>query len=120
MATPALRTLRQCLPEGRIVGVARPYLLPLLEGTDWINGCLAWEHKGPGRIGRTWRLARQLRAERLDVMILLRASLSAGLAGQISGARRVVGYARRGLQWLLTDPVKPLHFGRGSLPVSAV
>lgn len=120
MATPTLRALREHWPEARIIGVARPYLSPLLAGSAWLDALLPWEHKGPGRIGRTWHVARQLRAERLDVLILLRASLSAGLIGPLSGAKRVVGYARRGLQWLLTDPVPPLHFGRHSLPVSAV
>jgi len=120
MATPALRTLRKELPEARIVGVARPYLIPLLEGTSWLDGLLPSEHKGRGRVGRTLRLIKQLRAERLDVLILLRASLSAGIVARLSGAKYTIGYARRGLQWLLTNPVKPLHHGRGSPPVSAV
>jgi heptosyltransferase-2 len=120
MATPALRTLRKHLPEARIIGIARPYLDSLLEGTRWLDAMLPWEHKGRGRIGRTWRLVNQLRAEKLDLLILLRASLSAGLLGRLSGAQRVLGYGRRGLGWLLTDPVTPLHHGRGSQPVAAV
>lgn len=120
MATPALRTLRQHLPHAQIVGIARPYLAPLLDGTNWLDLILPWEHKGRGRVGRTWRLASQLRSERLDVLILLRASLSAGLLAKLSGAKRVVGYGRGGLNWLISDPVEPLHCGRGSTPVSAV
>jgi lipopolysaccharide heptosyltransferase II len=120
MATPALRTLRRELPEARIVGVARPYLISLLEGTQWLDTILPWEHRGRGRLVRAWRLVNQLRAEQLDVLLLLRASPSAGIVGRLSGARYTIGYARRGLQWLLTNPVKPLHHGRGSPPVSAV
>ena len=67
MATPALRTLRKNLPEARIIGIARPYLLSLLEGSSWLDAKLPWEHKGRGRIARTWRLIHQLRAERLDL-----------------------------------------------------
>jgi heptosyltransferase-2 len=120
MATPALRALRKRLPEARIIGIARPYLTSLLDGTPWLDQILPWEHKGRGRIGRTWRVVNQLRSERLDLLILLRASLSAGIVGRLSGAKHVVGYGRHGLNWLLTDPVQPLHRGRGSQPVSAV
>lgn len=120
MATPALRTLRKHLPQARIIGIARPYLTSLLDGTPWLDNILPWEHKGRGRIVRTWRLVKQLRAEQLDLLILLRASLSAGLLGRLSGAKKTIGYARHGLGWLLTDPVQPLHHGLRSEPVSAV
>jgi len=120
MATPALRTLRRELPDARIIGIARPYLIPLLEGTSWLDAMLPWEHKGRGRMVRTWRMLKQLRAERLDVLILLRASLTAGMVARLSRAKYTIGYARRGLFWLLTHPLEPLHYGRGSPPVSAV
>ena len=120
MATPALRTLRQELPDARIIGIAKPYLASLLAGTRWLDRTIPWEHKGRGRLGRTSRLLSELRSEELDVFILLRASLSAGLIARLSGARYTIGYARRGLQWLLTNPAPPLHHGRGSPPVSAV
>lgn len=120
MATPALRTLREHLPDARLVGVARPFLKSLLEGTQWLDAIVPWEHHGHGSLGRTWQVMRQLRAERLDVLILLRSGLSAGLLARISGARYTIGNARRGLQWLLTNPVPPLASGRGSEPVSAV
>src|SRR5207237_3591703 len=64
-----------------------------------------WEHKGRGRIARTWRLVKQLRPERLDLLILLRSSLSAGLLARLSGAKITLGYTRRGFGWLLTDPI---------------
>ncbi len=105
MATPTLRTLRKNLPDARIIGIARPYLLSLLDGTSWLDATLAWEHKGRGRIARTWRLIQQLRAEKLDLLVTLRASLSAALLARLSGAKKTLGYARPGLGWLLTDPI---------------
>lgn len=120
MATPALRALRENLPSARIVGVARPYLIPLLDGTSWLDAILPWEHRGRGRFWQGAKLVRQLRREELDLALLLRATWSAGLAAWLSGARRLVGYARRGLGCLLTDPLRPLHEGRSSPPVSAV
>lgn len=120
MATPALRALRENLPSARIVGVARPYLIPLLDGTAWLDAILPWEHRGLGRFWHGGQLVRRLRAEPLDLAMLLRATWSAGLAAWLGGARRRVGYARRGIGLLLTDPLRPLHLGRGSPPVSAV
>jgi heptosyltransferase-2 len=120
MATPALRALRENLPSARIVGVVRPYLISLLDGTSWLDAILPWEHRGRGRLWQGARLVRQLRGEKLEMALLLRATWSAGLAAWLGGARRVVGYARRGLGCLLTDPVQPLHQGRGSQPVSTV
>lgn len=120
MATPALRALRENLPSARIVGVVRPYLIPLLGGTSWLDALVPWEHRGRGRWWHGARLVRQLRQENLDLALLLRATWSAGLAAWLGGARRRVGYARRGMGWLLTDPVRPLHQGRSSPPVSAV
>jgi heptosyltransferase II len=120
MATPALRTLRKHLPDSRIVGIARPYLQSLLEGTLWLDHFLPWEHHGPGSLGRTFGVIRQLRAEKLDVLLLLRSGLSAGILARLSGATYTIGNARRGLGWLLTNSVAPLHTGRRAEPVSAV
>src|SRR5262245_55650896 len=105
MTTPTLRTLRKDLPDARILGIARPYLLSLLEGTPWLDATLPWEHKGRGRFTRTWRLIQQLRAQQLDLLILLRASLSAGLLARLSGAKKTLGYTRPGFGWLLTNPI---------------
>jgi lipopolysaccharide heptosyltransferase II len=118
MATPTLRTLRKNLPHARIIGIARPYLLSLLDGTHWLDATLPWEHKGRGRFARTWHLIQQLRAEQLDLLILLRASLSAGLLARLSGAKKTLGYTRRGFGWLLTDPIAR-NFSASS-PTSAV
>ncbi len=118
MATPTLRTLRENLPDARIIGIARPYLLSLLDGTRWFDVALPWEHKGRGRFARTWRLMQQLRAEKLDVLILLRSSLSAGLLARLSGAKKTLGYTRPGCGWLLTNPVAR-NFA-ASPPTSAV
>lgn len=120
MAAPALRTLREHLPDSRILAIGRPYLRSLLEGTPWLDGFVPWEYHGRGCLGRTWQVIRQLRAERLDVLLLLRSGLSAGILARLSGATYTIGNARRGLGWLLSNPVMPLHAARGSDPVSAV
>jgi heptosyltransferase-2 len=120
MATPALRTLRKHLPDARIIGLAKPYLVSLLEGTPWLNTIIPWEHKGPGRLSRSLETLRQLRAEELDKLVLFRASLSAGLLARLSGAKQTIGFSRHGLGWFVTKPISTLHHGRRSEPISAV
>ncbi len=120
MATPTLRTLRKHLPEARIIGLARPYLATLLDGTRWLDQVIPWEHKGRGRFSRSLHTLRQIRAEQLDILISLRASLSGGLLAKLSAAKQTIGYARHGHGWLLTKPIQPLHHGLKSPPVSAV
>jgi lipopolysaccharide heptosyltransferase II len=120
MATPTLRALRRHFPQATITGIARPYLLPLLAGTDWLSQTIAWEHHGRGWIGRTWKLVRQLRRERLDAVVVLRNSgFAAGIA-RLSRARQVVGYARRASRLFLTTALAaPREVGKFT-PISAV
>ena len=119
MATPALRTLREHLPDARIVGVAKPYLIPLLNGTSWLDTILPWD-RSRGRLTKTIQVARQLRHERLDEIFLLGTGFQQAVIGRLSGAKRIAGYARSLRSWLLTDPIQPLHHGRRSTPVSGV
>lgn len=120
MATPAIRTLRESLPDARLIGIARPYLLPLFEGTRWFDRLLPWEHKGPGRFLRTLATARELRREKLDRLVLLRASLSAGLLARAAGPKKIVAYGRGGLQWFIPSAVPPSLERLQLTPVSAV
>ena len=120
MATPVLRTLRQRMPDARLVAIARPYLLPLLAGTTWLDRLLPWEHKGPGRFVRSLQLAHQLRREKLDLLILLRASISAGLLARAAGAKKILAYRRGGLQWLIRGSVPSSPERKIGVPVSAV
>lgn len=120
MATPTLRALRARYPKARIVGIARPYLLPLLEGTPWLTERVAWEHRGRGWIGRTWRLVRTLRRERLDAMLVLRNSGFAAGVASLAGVRQIIGYSRRGSRVFLTRAVQPPREGREYTPISAV
>src|SRR5262245_21874446 len=120
MATPTLRALRRRFSAASITAIARPHLLPLLAGSEWLTHSIPWEHHGAGWMGRTWKLIRQLRSQRLDAMLVLRNSgFAAGIA-RLGRARQVIGYARRGSRLFLTRSLAaPRKAGRFT-PMSAV
>jgi heptosyltransferase-2 len=108
-----LRALRKYVgPEGRIVGVMRPYVAEVLAGNAWIDQSLCYQ-KGPA--GSTANAVRQLRAARLDAVVLLTNSLRTAWMAWRSGTPRRIGYARDGRGWLLTTKLyEPRERGRWS------
>ena len=120
MATPLLRTLRETYPSAEIVGIARPYLLPLLDGLPSLTRTIAWEHRGHGWLGRTWQVTRALRTWRPDILLTLRNSPLSAIVARASGARQTVGYARRGSGLVLTTALRPPRWKGKLTPISAV
>ncbi|MCE9603663.1 MAG: lipopolysaccharide heptosyltransferase II [Planctomycetia bacterium] len=113
MATPTLRALRRMLgPEGRMVGVMRPYVAQVLAGTPWLDGELYYDPRSKHAELHSRALVQKLRAEQLDAVVLLTNSLRTGVLARLSGARRRVGYARALRGPLLTDKLTPLYAGR--------
>jgi heptosyltransferase-2 len=118
MATPALRSLRKHLgSDGTLVGIMRPYVADVLQGTSWFDQRMLYER-------RSWSgmrsLVTRLRAERFDAILLLTNSLSTGLFAWLSGARRRVGFALHGRRWLLTDRLQEPRENGQRIPRSAV
>jgi lipopolysaccharide heptosyltransferase II len=120
MATPTLRALRSHFPAAHIAGICRPYLAGVLEGTHWLDELLLFDHRQRWGFSKAIRFWAGVRRRRLDVMVLLRNTLASALAARLSGAKRIVGYARRGRTWLLTDVLQPPREGAKLKPVSAV
>ncbi len=65
-----------------------------LEGTAGLHD---WASK--------WKLARRLRRERFDLAILLPNSFESAAVVWLGGAKRIVGYARDGRSFLLSDAI---------------
>jgi heptosyltransferase II len=107
MATPTIRALRKGLPEVEELCVVGRYApVAVLEGSPWIDSTITFkprsrDPKMPSRRG----LINKLRGRGFDLIVLLPNSLSAGLIGYLSGAKRRVGYAKDGRTWLLTDAI---------------
>jgi heptosyltransferase-2 len=108
MATPAVRALRRHFAGARIIGILRPYIGGLLDGTGLLDRPLLLESKGGG--SRGWLgVAWQLRQERPDLAVIFPNSFRTALIAWLGGCRRRIGYRRYGRGSLLTDRLEPVR-----------
>ncbi len=108
MATPALRALRRHFPSAHLIGVLRPYIAGVLEGSPWLDSQLLLDRGGP-RSQRWLAVALALRKHRPNLAVLFPNSFRSALVARLGRCRRRVGYARGGRSWLLTDRLPPLR-----------
>lgn len=113
MATPALRALRKLAgPDGRLIGIMRPYVAEVLAGTNWLDEAVLYKPKATEPEQR-WSIARtKLRREQLDVAVLLTNSFRTSWMAWRSGARERIGFARDMRSWLLTKRLPLNRVGR--------
>jgi len=107
MATPALRAIRRQFAGAEIVGIMRPVIAEVLEGTGLVDRALLVDPRSANEILRGPRLIRQLQAERCDTAVLFTNSLRTAWWAWRSGARRRIGFARDFRNWLLTECLEP-------------
>lgn len=107
MCTPALRELRHRYPAPcRIVGVGKPNLFNVLEGTPWLDETVAYDRRGKNADYHSTAVIARLRALQVDMAVLLASSLATAWVAWRSGARRRIGFPRNLRRWLLTDCVR--------------
>ncbi|GAB4385210.1 MAG: lipopolysaccharide heptosyltransferase II [Phycisphaerales bacterium] len=110
MATPALRMLRDALPDAHVTAGLRAGLGELLEGSTLIDALLTIDARG---LAGPLRSGHLIRRDRFHAALLLTNSFSTALAAWLGLVPRRVGYARDGRGLLLTDPlVAPREGGR--------
>ena len=107
MATPAIRSIRNSMSEiDELCVIGRYAPVAVLEGTPWIDSTITFKPRSKDSKTFSRRgLVSNLKSRGFDMIILLPNSLSAGLIGYLSGAKRRVGFAKDGRTWLLTDPL---------------
>jgi heptosyltransferase-2 len=108
MSLPALRAVRRRFPEAEITVLARPWVSALYEGEGSIDKVLLLE----GASGaRDWRarlhLVRLLRRGHFDLAILFPNSFESAAVVRLAGVKRIIGYARDGRGFLLTEAIPP-------------
>lgn len=90
LATPSLAALKRFVPNARVDILVENWVAPVLEGHPNADNVITLERSGlPARA----RLARQIRAERYDVVYNLHGGTTATLFTRATGARHRVGYA---------------------------
>ena len=106
MASPALHALRVRFRCARITVLARPAVVPALEGSGDLDEILVFDPRGrhAGFAGRL-RLIRELRGRSFDIAVLFQKAFEAALLARAGGAARRFGYATDRRSWLLTDAI---------------
>jgi heptosyltransferase II len=107
MATPALRALRDGLPDARIVGLGRPSVLETLAGSRWFDDVIRYHHRSAIASERSASVVWQLRQQAFDVGLLLTNSIRTALIGYLGGVKKRIGYDNEGRRLLLSDPLAP-------------
>lgn len=119
MATPAVRALRERYPNSRMLGVLKPYVAGVLDGSPWFDSVIHFDAKGQCAEG-TLPVARRLREESIDLAVLFPNSFRSALTASLGRCRRVIGYARYGRGLLLHDALQPERDERGTLKPSPI
>lgn len=114
MATPALRALRRHFVGARLIGIYKPYIGGVLEGSPWLDLHIPLDHRGPW--GQGWPcVAAQLRRWQPELAILFPNTFRSALTAWLGGCRRRIGFRRYCRGWLLTDRLEPQRDHRGRL-----
>ena len=111
MSLPALHDLREALPRARIRLAVGRWSEDLARGFP-VDEVLVWSAPWVGRpaegalsMAALIERARALRRDRIDMAVDLQGDLRASLLLWLAGAKRRVGYANTGGDYLLTDVV---------------
>jgi heptosyltransferase-2 len=103
MTTPAIGAIRDSFPDAHITLLATPLVAEMFSPHDWINEVMIYDKKGrhSGLAGRL-RIARELRAKRFDLAILLQNAFDAALITWLALIPVRMGYRTDGRGPLLT------------------
>ncbi len=112
MATPALRALRQQFQQARLIGVCRPYVHEVFEGSPWLDEIKYLDRQGPW--SQRWlALAWSLRKTKVDLAVLFPNSFRSALVARLGGAKRRIGFDRSYRGSLLTDRLESKRDANG-------
>ena len=107
LATPALRAIRNGLPDAAISVLARPTVAEVLAGSPFFDELIVWPKTLNGKPASLLSVARELRGRRFDTAVLFPNSFRSAMLAWLARIPRRVGYARDGRSLLLTDRLPP-------------
>jgi len=102
MSVPALRGLRQILPDARITLVAPPGTADIFIDADFVDDISIYERAG---IASVWEQVRQWRRQQFDLAVLLQNAFEAALIASLARVPMRVGYNSERRGFLLTNPL---------------
>jgi heptosyltransferase-2 len=115
MSLPALRAIRQRFPDAEITVLAKPWVSDLYEGERSIDKVIPLTGaSGAKDWGAKRDLILLLRRGNFDLAILFPNSFESAAVVRLAGVKRIIGYARDGRGFLLTDAVAVPK--RGEIP----
>jgi heptosyltransferase-2 len=101
MTVPALRALRQLLPNAHITLATRSWSTGLFDGADFLDDLLIYDRK-PGVFMAPLRQAREWRRRSFDLAILFQNAFEAALIARVARVPLRLGYATQHRGFLLT------------------
>lgn len=121
MATPLLDALRcQKNTDARLTLIGRPGPVEVLSGDKW-DGVIIDQSTGRSKLLSALALRKSIARGSFDLALLLPNSFRTAGITTLAGVKRIVGYARDGRGWLLSDKLKPPTDGTGRfVPVSQI
>ncbi len=114
MTTPAIRAIRERFPDAHLIGVGKPYVAGVLEGSPRLDEWIAFDKRGPAT-QRFLSVVRRLRETPIDLAMIFPNSFRTALLARLGRCRRRVGFARYGRSFLLTDRLQPVRNNRGKI-----
>ncbi len=111
---PAIRAVRENLPDAHVTLVASTNLKSLIEGQELADDVVYFDcGENGGNPFLIWRFAKRLPIQGYDLAIVLDTRLISNLIAFWANAKRRIGYNYRCRGFLLTDKVKePLYWNR--------
>lgn len=111
LATPTLRAIKTCFPDAELCVICEPQITRVFAANPWINTVIRIPD-GPS----VFKLAAAAKTHgQPDILLDFLSDPRSALATRLCGARKRVGFARRGMNWAYThavlrqDPEQPIY-----------
>src|SRR5438093_12929945 len=105
LAIPAMKAVRKHFSGAQITLLVRPRVAGLFSSASFVDD--VWAEAKPSGIADWTRLARDIRARRFDLALLLPNSFESALMIFLGGVPRRIGYATDARRWMLTNSIIP-------------